>query len=216
MPSTASRPTNKTMEENNLFNYLKGSATFTVTRRPFIPNHDKKSCPMASLIPIEVRHRRASRRFFDVDREPTSPKVSCIGQIKHKKSMRRIKSLRETSDGSAADGYNTRRNKKYIYTSFFLKLFNRKPNSTAIGKKRDDTTARVPVNIIQKQVPHLGQMNQFRSGRTTLGEFDWNAWQKDDGEKVSSVPIFTDVEEKMDGDLWKRRMVVPPQRLQLN
>ncbi|KAE8709883.1 Chloroplastic drought-induced stress protein of 32 kD [Hibiscus syriacus] len=65
---------------------------------PFSPSRDKRAisackglfpCPIVSIIPDEAR-RKSEAGTFETQ-EPTSPRVSCIGQIKHKKNIRKGK-----------------------------------------------------------------------------------------------------------------------------
>ncbi|KAJ4971935.1 hypothetical protein NE237_005034 [Protea cynaroides] len=91
--------------KKNIFPFLPGAITF---RKPHInPGHIRalfrinagKSFfgPITSIIPVEAR-RKSRNGSFD-GAEPTSPKVSCMGQIiqKHKKLKDKHKNLKNQS-----------------------------------------------------------------------------------------------------------------------
>ena len=73
---------------NKILAFLPRAAspvTFQVSP-PMSPSGKGSSSPIVSLIPKEAR-RKSKSGSFDV-REPASPKVSCMGQIKSKKKKK--------------------------------------------------------------------------------------------------------------------------------
>ncbi|KAK8964996.1 hypothetical protein KSP40_PGU017097 [Platanthera guangdongensis] len=94
-----------------MLKYLQKAATFSLTNLPHSPRGgagDKRpaargfSGPMTSTIPANSRQKK-SNGVNSVVEEPASPKVTCIGQIKHKKKsspalggLRKYASGRET------------------------------------------------------------------------------------------------------------------------
>lgn len=154
---------------------------------------------------MEARKKGESRNF--TEREPTSPKVSCMGQIKLKKSNSSSKRFP---------------NKEKIHksSSFTLKkMFNKK-----VRPRRRPESPEVPAQ------PPVGQLRKFTSGRDWLADFDWRKVHDDsevyddDGDEVivpHSAPILIGggggvaPEPKKEVNLWKRRTLDPPMSLQV-
>uniref|UniRef100_A0A7N0R9Q9 Syringolide-induced protein 14-1-1 n=1 Tax=Kalanchoe fedtschenkoi TaxID=63787 RepID=A0A7N0R9Q9_KALFE len=127
------------------------------------------SGPLMSLVPVEARgnnkgrERKGGRGGFDSDaEEPRSPKVSCIGQIKQKKKLHKLKREKskkmEEARGSEAKPSDGGAKKK---PSLSLgKIFGRRSKPDAAAK-----SALPP--------PGLSQMKRFSSGRDAFANFDW-------------------------------------------
>ncbi|KAI4316990.1 hypothetical protein L6164_024907 [Bauhinia variegata] len=230
----------------------KAAAAMTVTFQnlPFSPGRDHNRTENAtrwlqppggkglSMIPPEAR-----RKFKDgsIDsQEPTSPKVSCMGQIKHKKkqmkkykkSMSLPKEVKPIPNASSIP----REEKKN--TSTFRKIY----HGTKPGKKSDASVDHdkegVPDNG-RVQPPPMNQMKRFASGRNTFANFDWKA-QPVTPEEMNHRDHYSDEEEeeeiiipfsapigagggtslslqpKKEINLWKRRTMEPPRPLHLN
>ncbi|KAK8964995.1 hypothetical protein KSP40_PGU017098 [Platanthera guangdongensis] len=91
-----------------MLKYLQKAATFSLTNLQHSPRGvaaDKRltargfSGPMTSIIPANTRPKK-SNGVSGVVEEPASPKVTCIGQIKHKKkSSPALGGLRKYASG---------------------------------------------------------------------------------------------------------------------
>lgn len=147
------------------------------------------SGPLISLIPDEARAKNRNDRDFDVN-EPTSPKVSCMGQIKHKNKK---------SWPSSAAKADKRSSFSSSASSSFSKLkrdVNKPPRSSNTHEKQSSTLKRIfsrarggnkkkPSDtsgnncrkppLLPDRAPSLSQMKRFASGRDTLASFDWSA-----------------------------------------
>lgn len=70
-------------------NRLLKLASSAVSFQPFSPNREKAQARKGfsgPMIPAEARYKSKNSSY--ISHEPTSPKVSCMGQIKHKKKIR--------------------------------------------------------------------------------------------------------------------------------
>lgn len=68
---------------------LVASSTVSFQNPPFSPNREKAQARKGfsgPMIPAEARYKSKNSSY--ISHEPTSPKVSCMGQIKHKKKIR--------------------------------------------------------------------------------------------------------------------------------
>ncbi|KAF3519786.1 hypothetical protein DY000_02064032 [Brassica cretica] len=185
------------------------------------------SGPMVPLVPKAARVRR--NKSDAVWSEPTSPKVSCIGQIKRVKSKRSsspkknmIPKIPKTSSSSLAKGDEKGR------VSMIKRLFS---FSSAAGsgnssrKSRPAAATEHPVTVVSSAaVPSLGQMKKFASSREGLGGFDWAVEMKREEESPADRGYYSDEERraplmslkpKTEVNLWKRRTIDPPKPLHL-
>ena len=186
------------------------------------------SGPMISMIPVEAHWRSRSGNF---DRqEPTSPKVSCMGQVKDKHKKR----IPKTKRASPPKESKPREMKKQHST---LRRIFRSSNS---GRKSDASSDDKP--SLPDRAPSLGQMKRFSSGRNAFSNFDWTApvapvdsdhrsyysdeergdFEEEDEEFIIpfSAPILVGgavaLEPRKEINLWKTRTLVPPRPLRLN
>ncbi|TKY75283.1 hypothetical protein E2542_SST04050 [Spatholobus suberectus] len=187
------------------------AVTMTFQNPPFSPGRDHKSKPMVSMIPHEARTRRKSHdRGNGIDeidsQEPTSPKISCMGQIKHKK--KRIKKAKAKSMSMPKEAKNVTSNKSSSasrnievkkHASAFQKmlLFNgAKPKSK--GRKSNASAPRDINNddalAEAARAPHVSQMRRFSSGRDALANFDWRVAQVAPEEE--EIDYYSDEEEE--------------------
>lgn len=127
-----------------------------------------------SSLPDEARSKPKIGSSFDA-REPTSPKVSCMGQIKYKhKNKKKKKLMMKKSPPSI----NTKKS-----SSAIGRFFSRSsPKTDLVIKKSDgyqcsdhDNNARPASTPDHKKTPSLGHMKKFVSGRESLANFDWTA-----------------------------------------
>ncbi|XP_010266059.1 PREDICTED: uncharacterized protein At1g76070-like [Nelumbo nucifera] len=231
---------------SRLLSFLPKATAVTFQNPPLSPGRDKRSDnsskfklnngkafsgPIISIIPVEARTKSNSGRFDA--QEPTSPKVSCIGQIKLKKKKKKIprsKSKRVAPpppQGSSSTSSSPPEVKKKP-SSAIRNIF----RGVRTGKKAIVSVMKPPV---ADKTPSLSQMKRFSSGRNAFANFDWRDHvlsnhpdkQKDESDEEDeiiishSAPILVGggdvaLEPKKEINLWKRRTVAPPTPLQLN
>ncbi|WOK94667.1 serine/arginine-rich splicing factor SR45a isoform X1 [Canna indica] len=235
----------KTSRRRSLIGFLPNRASFShIPYHPHSPgreNHLQRrgfSGPMVSIVPMEAR-RKQKNGGFETPQEPTSPKVTCMGQIKLRKMAARCNKINKAPkrppvvDPSDAD-------RKPPPSSFNIRwMFRRKARSSAVSGGGDSSDAaaegggaRVVATASPARVraPLLGQMRRFASGRESLGDFDWrkaDAGREEDSDEEEeevlvphSAPIMVSngvvvgVEPRKEVNLWKRRTLSPPSRLQ--
>ncbi|KAJ1425108.1 hypothetical protein SESBI_11223 [Sesbania bispinosa] len=211
---------------------------------PFSPGRDHKlrphsgsngegfSGPVVSMIPDEAR--RKPKHGGTETQEPTSPKISCMGQIKHKKKQIKKSQTQSMSVSSAASTPEVK--KKHIFSSSSMRLQRMfsKPKHLARFKSDDDDADAVG----NSRAPPMGEMRRFASGREAFANFDWKAQIAP--EEIEQRGCFSDAEEVEDEviipfsapilggaprvpnaqprqeiNLWKRRTMAPPRPLQL-
>ncbi|KAI6671551.1 hypothetical protein NL676_006436 [Syzygium grande] len=143
------------------------------------------SVPAASIIPKDAR-RRLKNGSFDA-REPGSPIVSCIGQVKNKKKKTRLSRLsRQDLPPTGETRWDEKRPKevkKNSHTSTKFQLF----KVAKRGQKSDVADNSKPSGL--EKLPSLANVKKFASGRGALTNFDW----RDHGAAV--VPDCSDDEE---------------------
>ncbi|OIW19895.1 hypothetical protein TanjilG_28766 [Lupinus angustifolius] len=215
--------------KNKILSILpKAAAAVSVTfqNSPFSPRRDHKlrsdhnatkwhkgakgfSGPM---IPEEAR--RKPKDGGVETQEPTSPKISCIGQIKQKKkqihkakaktmSLPTPDSIRSHVSGAedvdseqvSEDVVKKKHSPNKFQRMFFHaakpKTGSRKklpPESSVIGKKTYFNK-----DVGSDRAPPMGDMRRFASGRETFANFDWRA--QNTAEEMDQRDCFTDVEE---------------------
>ncbi|CAI9758014.1 unnamed protein product [Fraxinus pennsylvanica] len=202
------------------------------------------SGPIISIIPAEARGRKSSKNSnFD---EPTSPKVSCMGQIKHRKN--KISKKKQVSRPETNSAVSPPKKKP---SAAIRNIFSSK--KPAAGRKSDgssdDDEHRVPDHVT---APSLNQMKKFASSRDTFANFDWTTAQiapenrgfysDEEGEDEIIIPFSAPIlrggggggasgsnsggaggggggvalEPRKEINIWKRRTMAQPQPLQLN
>ncbi|CAL0326979.1 unnamed protein product [Lupinus luteus] len=211
----------------------KAAAIMRLQNLPFSPTRNHKSRTdntrnkgfSAPMIPHETRKKPNRGGNNDIDyQEPTSPKISCMGQIKHEK--KRIKKAK-TKDVEV---------KKNVSTFKRMLFYAAKPKSFSSSKLDCNK------NALVERVPIMGHMKRFTSGRDVFADFDW----KDqvvpheidccysDEDRVEgfiipfSAPILVscssnsskygegviDLKPRNEINLWKRRTMAQPRPLQ--
>ncbi|KAI8005151.1 Uncharacterized protein LOK49_LG08G00184 [Camellia lanceoleosa] len=183
------------------------------------------SGPIISIIPPDAR-RNTKNSSFEAQQEPTSPKVSCIGQIKHKKVIKNEKHASPPKDFKPVEP------KKKV--SKIRSLFSSK---TPTGRKSDDSDGK---SELSDKAPSLSQTRRFSNGRDARSSFDWMAHvapvdgdsdEESEGEEEEreiitpfSAPILVGgggggvvaLEPRKEINLWKRRTTAQPRPLQVN
>ncbi|KAK1262288.1 hypothetical protein QJS04_geneDACA001282 [Acorus gramineus] len=203
-----------TKGRGNLLKFLPKATSFSFPNAPpFSPGREKRhnrgfSGPIISIIPAEARRNP----------EPTSPKVSCIGQIKHKKKLSKSKSKSKSKSrlppsAAPADAAADKPKPASAIKRMFRGRSSKKPP--------------VPPPAAVAAAPPLGNMRRFASGRDTLAGFDWKASDEEEEEEEEdfrvphSAPIVMGsggggaFEAKKEVNIWKRRTLAPPRPLQL-
>lgn len=216
MDSKHQTSTSKPKNKNKLLKMLPKAMSFGHRVPPFSPGRDLHhhhnnttssssnkayfSGPMVPLVPKAARVRR--NKSDAVWSEPTSPKVSCIGQIKRVKSKRSSSPKKNmipkipTSSSSLTKGDEKGR------VSMIKRLFS---FSSAAGsgnssrKSRPAAATEHPVTVVSSAaVPSLGQMKKFASTREGLGGFDWAVEMKREEESPADRGYYSDEERRGD------------------
>lgn len=217
----------------SIFSFLPKTASFSFSSQTFSPGREKRqenlnkfkantgkgfSGPIVSIIPAEAR-RKPKNGSFD-DQEPTSPKVSCMGQVKQKKRICK-----------ANCNSPPKREKKQSFK--IGRMF--RPAKRVHKSDADIGTSPGPA-------PSLCQLRRFSSGRNAFADFDWKAaggavsshrgyysdddrGDDDDDDDNDDFAIPHSAPLRMGGgvsfgprnelNIWKRRTVDPPKPLEL-
>lgn len=125
---------------------------------------------MVSIIPTEARRRPKGGESADFDTpEPVSPKVSCIGRIKHKKKGK----------PEAGGPRKKRPSPPTKQASAIRKIFGGGRKQGRAGEKSSSSRADAAPELarLPDRAPALGQMRRFTSGRDALAGFDWSEVQ---------------------------------------
>lgn len=239
-------------KKNLLLKFLPKAATSTVIfqNHPFSPGREKRlhhnnhkgfSGPIISIIPAEARNRKSNN---ETNQEPTSPKVSCIGQIKQRKN---IKKSKKKEDPKSLEKIPSK--KKKSSSSNFRNIFQRLRKSD--NNNNENASSIIISSDVENRAPCLSHMRKYASGREgNLSNFDWKSVQitpedhrkyysdddrddyrdedEDEHEEEEviipfSAPILVGrdnrpnfpLEPKKEINLWKRRTMTKPNPLQL-
>ncbi|KAI4389998.1 hypothetical protein MLD38_002157 [Melastoma candidum] len=139
---------------------------------------------------------REARRTLDTPQEPTSPKVSCLGQIKQHQGRKNNNKLINKDEDA-----RWRRSRLL--------------SKESKGKEEEE---RMPLD---GNAPALGKMRRFASRRSSLSNFDWKAQvapEEEEDRIALSAPlggVGTGLMPKKEINLWKRRTTEPPRPLNL-
>lgn len=224
------------------------SSTFPTSgggRRSSFNHRNAFSGPIVSIVPPEARGgggRRNKRSSGYVTPEPSSPKVSCIGQIKRSSSRRQKKVNPCGKNGGAcplpprppapAEGKPCRPHNK---GSLIRRMsFFRRSRSRSRSSSKDGLTGNGKATAAAAPAPAppagLGQMRRFTSGRAAFQDFDWREEERrsrdsdeedeDDGFVAHSAPLVLGggvvaSEPRKEVNLWRRRPMAPPAPLEL-
>lgn len=232
MMDKKSKPKSKIMK---LLPRAASAVAVTFHNPPISPSRENRpvagrgfSGPMKiSIIPQEARSKSKNSGFETP--EPTSPKVSCIGQIKHKK---KLKELVKSSAARVEVSEQKKRHppsaiKRILTGGKVLGRAKSKVAAAPAGNRRGGGKPPLP-----ERAPGLNQMKRFSSGRGALANFDWTAQiapadveeEEPEGGGGRS-PVAAEVwigeevgplQPRKEVNIWKRRTVVPPTPLQLN
>ncbi|KNA07868.1 hypothetical protein SOVF_167710 [Spinacia oleracea] len=153
-----------------------------------------------SVLPDEAREKPKKDGSFEAH-EPTSPKVSCMGQIKYKHTKNKLRKIASKNNNNSLIFDNDLK-KKTTKSSAISKFFNiSKKKSMGYPSEehgKEGRRATLDNNNSKKKtnVPSLGMMNKFASGRESLASFDWTA---------QIAPIDHDRDYYSDDDQERRR-----------
>ncbi|KAI3460432.1 hypothetical protein Pfo_017095 [Paulownia fortunei] len=182
-----------TKSKNKILKFLPKAAQAAVSfqNRPFSPRGDKRpdvnahrlrthfnkgfSGPMVSMIPAEARGK--SKNFET--QEPTSPKVSCMGQIKHKKKISKKKQASLPKELKPVSFSQPKKTNKSRPTGPAPEM---KKKQSGIKKifgagRKSEASIDLAKPPLSETAPSLSQMRRFASCRDTFANFDWTAAQ---------------------------------------
>ncbi|KAK5832444.1 uncharacterized protein At1g76070-like [Gossypium arboreum] len=177
---------------------------------PFSPGKDKRaacaskglSCPIISIIPDEARRKSKSGTLETP--EPTSPKVSCMGQIKHKKNIRKLAAkanLKPVSVPLPHQSSSPTQGKKQA--SKLRRVFSLAKSDAPSSNKKD-----LPD---MNRAPGLVEMKRFASGRDAFASFDWTAQIAPlEADHVHRDYNYYSDDERRDGDFEEEEEVMIP------
>ncbi|PON93966.1 hypothetical protein TorRG33x02_103560 [Trema orientale] len=191
--------------QDKILKFLPRAASIvTFQNPPFSPNRDNKmrsengskqlklahvgrgfSGPIISMIPDEARRKPKNGSYEAQEEEPTSPKISCMGQIKHKKKKNIVKKnvtnnkrVSTPVQESKPVTWSPRDVKKHalaikrIFSGSVTKVQGRKSNASSDHDHDHHDKPTLP-----DRAPSLSQMKRFASGRDPFANFDWAAAQ---------------------------------------
>ncbi|XP_061359303.1 uncharacterized protein At1g76070-like [Gastrolobium bilobum] len=203
--------------------------TVTFQNPPFSPGRDHKSRPenttrwlkphggkgfsgpIISMIPDEARRKSNDGGNGIENQEPTSPKISCMGQIKHKKKQ--IKKAKANNKSLPKEARKVVSNassstsrdivaKKRVSTFQRMLFHVAKPRSA--GRKSDASATQPNKDEFADKAPRVSQMKRFASGRDALANFDWKVQVVQEG-----IDYYSD-EDRVDSDDAEEEDVIIP------
>lgn len=226
--------------KSKILKILPKVVTLTFQNPPFSPGRNRDHKPhhghgvKGFSGPMIIPYDYEARRNLNNDQEPTSPKISCMGQIKHKKKQPK----KATSSSSTSSDIVV---KKHV-TKFQRMLSHVGKQKTTEGRRKSDASASHDNNhALEERIPHVSQIKRFSSGRDTFANFDWKTQvvpqeidyysdedrvlqsDTDEDEEIKipfSAPLYVggvlDLKPRKEINLWKRRTMAPPIPLQLD
>ncbi|XP_073127512.1 uncharacterized protein At1g76070-like [Henckelia pumila] len=199
------------------------------------------SGPIVSMIPVEARRNPKNSET----QEPTSPKVSCMGQIKHRNKICKNNqvSLPKEYDLRPVSSPGPNKNNKTRPDRPVPELKKKPPQGirkVLSARRRSDASADQAKPPPPDRTPSLSEMRRFASSRDTFANFDWTTARiapEEDVEDFNSdqergyrdeeyegiIPVSAPMcvaeltlEPRKEINLWKRRTMAQPKPLQLN
>ncbi|KAL6222223.1 hypothetical protein ACLB2K_005615 [Fragaria x ananassa] len=156
--------------------FLSQAAAPAVTYKspPSSPRH-----PIVSIIPREARRKPRNGSSSFASKEPTSPKVSCMGQVKgkNKKKKKKKKSKPKPKQVCPPPPEESTSLALCVPKEKTLRVSNVIPKLLINqGKTMDDgsvaTSSLSSTGRAAERVPSLGQMKRFESRHGVLSDFD--------------------------------------------
>ncbi|KAF7829007.1 uncharacterized protein G2W53_020171 [Senna tora] len=127
---------------------------------------------IVSIIPKEARRKLRSSSFSA--REPTSPKVSCMGEVKGKKKKKkgaRKNKASEAKESAAAEKVKKEKTLLWIFKGTYGECESPKESSRSGKALVLELEEKKAPSDTESPVPSLGTMKKFASGRGTLSDF---------------------------------------------
>lgn len=217
-----------------IFKFLPKAASFS------IPNHSSNnkymfSGPIVPMIPDHCR-RKSNETLEEEEEESTSPKVSCMGQVRNhkKKTTTKTKKASLVKEEEEEEQQQQKKKKKLKKeapkrTSSLGRLFWRKVRPARRGGVRSSSSSSGDEVVVV--APDVGRTRRYASRRETLKDFDRRTMTRTDvGDKAaeealtphSAAPVLVvggaavALEPKKEINIWMRRARGPPVPLQLN
>jgi hypothetical protein len=209
----------------NFLTFLAKSTSFSNPAPPMkhAQYHNKGfSGPILHLVPDEARRKQKTDTPFETQ-EPTSPTVSCIGQIKQqakKNKLPRAKSIKKHAPPKPE-----RKPSSGNKNSLVQRMFGRKPPIPR--RKLEVSRSDNMLAASTSKAPRIDHMKRFKSGRDSLRDFDWTKVEReikgidskedDDMSVYYSAPLVYGghLEPRKEVNLWKRRTIGAPVPLKL-
>ncbi|KAK7346307.1 hypothetical protein VNO80_20823 [Phaseolus coccineus] len=128
----------------------------------FPPRGGRSPTHRVSIVPMEVRRNRGSQSFSA--REPSSPKVSCIGEVKGRKK-RKVRGQKRvpTQEGDAAACREKKKSLQWIFKGISGEGRKQSTKASVLQEKAAAST---------EGYPSLGTMKSFASGTGSLPRFE--------------------------------------------
>ncbi|KAL6846050.1 hypothetical protein ACP4OV_023498 [Aristida adscensionis] len=201
------------------------------------------SGPIVSIVPPEARGgggggSRRKRSGYRTP-EPSSPKVSCIGQIKRSKSKKKVNPCGKSGGScplpprrpAAAAPAPAEGSCRPRGSSFVKRMFSRRSMSRSRSRNGRPGHGKgahaAAAAVAAPAAAGIGQMKRFTSGRAAFQDFDWREAETtdhddydDEGFVAHSAPLVLGggvvaMEPRKEVNLWRRRPMAPPTPLQL-
>jgi hypothetical protein len=240
----------KSFTGGGLASFLRSTvASFSSTFPPSSRNNRSSfnhrnafSGPIVSIVPPEARgkRRQPSGSGYRTP-EPSSPKVSCIGQVKRCKSKRAAAKVNPScGKNGGACPLPPRPKRSLVKRVLFRRSRSRSSISSRSCKAGLGNGKGIKGVVVATTAPApapppapaggLGQMKRFTSGRAAFQDFDWREAQQtvdhddyeeeDEGFVAHSAPLVLGggvvaAEPKKEVNLGRGRPVAPPTPLQL-
>ncbi|KAG8050390.1 hypothetical protein GUJ93_ZPchr0009g491 [Zizania palustris] len=223
-----------------IVSFLKSTAasfSVTTTSSAVVPPHGRSSFnrrnafsgPIVSIVPPEARGAGGGRKGSRGEHrsgfrtpEPSSPKVSCIGQIKKAKAC--------CKNGACPLPRAPKPPKSSLVKRMPMLFRRSRSRSSSRGSFFKGRPGRTAVAAAPAPAPvGLGQMKRFTSGRAAFEDFDWRDADRrasDDDEEAfvaHSAPLLVlgggllvaASEPRKEVNLWSRRPMAPLTPLRL-
>ncbi|KAL5778281.1 hypothetical protein ACOSP7_011207 [Xanthoceras sorbifolium] len=237
--------------KNKLLKLLPKAAGAVVSFQnpPFSPSRDKRSSDhhhyhhlrgahhhqagrgfsgpiLVSMIPDEARRKSKNDQSLFETQEPTSPKVSCMGQIKQrhkekkkikkavvdnnkKKSFSLPKDIKPPATTALSSPSELKKRASKLRRIFTGSSKQSRKSDDHVYDNDDDENIESP-QLPTDRAPALSQMKRFASGRNSLGDFDWTTAQVFTPVDSYHRNYYSDDEERGDSDGEQEPEVIIP------
>lgn len=131
-----------------------------------------------SIIPKEARRKHRSVSF-SARGEPSSPKVSCMGQVQCKKKRKAKRVVVDQHSSSTKKSYSDHsvppchvNNKEKVLLWILKGISGEGPTQSEKALVLKEKEVKAPSTTLIAPAPSLGTMKKFASGRGSLSDFD--------------------------------------------